>query len=44
MGEVFELLKRNEEGGGRTRAMGLQALVSQQGVMTNTITRTQGGG
>jgi hypothetical protein len=38
MGEVLELLKKNEEGGGRTRAMGLQALVSQQTSMTNTIT------
>jgi hypothetical protein len=38
MGEVLELLKKNEEGGGRTREMGLQALVSQQSTMTNTIT------
>jgi hypothetical protein len=38
MGEVLELLKKNEEAGGRTRAMGLQALVSQQSTMTNTIT------
>jgi predicted nucleic acid-binding Zn-ribbon protein len=38
MGEVLELLKKNEEGGGSTREMGLQALVSQQSTMTNTIT------
>jgi len=38
VGEVMELLHKNEAGGGRTRAMDLQALVSQQSTMTNTIT------
>jgi hypothetical protein len=31
-------MHKNEAGGGRTRAMDLQALVSQQSTMTNTIT------
>ena len=35
MGEVLELLRKNEEGGDRR---GLQALVSEQTAMTNTIT------
>ena len=38
VGEVMELLHKNEAGGGRTRAMDLQALVSQQSTMTHTIT------
>ena len=38
LGEVLELLHKNEDGGGRTREMDLQALVTQQGTMITSLT------
>jgi len=38
LGEVLEFLHKNEDGGGRTREMDLQALVSQQSTMITSLT------